>query len=209
MTVGNNIRRLRVAAGLKQEDLAKMVGVARSTVAQWERNWATPGLGNIRKIADAFGVSMNVVVSGSEEMPTLSEHTRTSSTVPLVTLGRVHAGSFCEADETTRIVEVPPRILRNHPNAQAAVVEGDCMNRIIPEGMAVVFDSDQEPQNNDIVIVETEDHEMLLRHWHRAGNTLVLVADSYQDYEDIVLSWDTPIRLIGTVVWAQPLHELA
>lgn len=210
MTVGKSIQRLRKAASLTQEELANKIGVARSTIAQWERGWATPSLGKVRDLADVFNVSMNAVVSGSDEMPQMAEHTRTTSdsTVPLVTLGRVHAGTFSDEDNTERVVQVPPDILKNHPNAQAVVVEGDCMNRVIPEGMAAVFDTELEPANDNIVIVEMEEHETLLRRWFRAGNTLILVADSYQDYEDIVLTWETPIRVVGTVVWAQPLREL-
>jgi hypothetical protein len=36
--------------------------------------------------------------------------------------------------------------------------------------------------------VETEDHQALIRRRYRGGNTLMLVADSYGDYPDIVVS---------------------
>jgi SOS-response transcriptional repressor LexA len=81
------------------------------------------------------------------------------------------------------------------------------MDRVIPEGLAVVVDPDIEPTNGKVVVVETEDYQALIRRIYRGGNTLMLVADSHSHYDDIVLELDSPIRLIGTVVWVQSPGE--
>lgn len=129
--------------------------------------------------------------------------------MPLMTLGRVHAGPFSDEEEAERYVEVPASLLRNHPNAKALLVEGDCMDRVVPEGMSVVFDPDKEPANGSIVIVEADGYRALMRRWYRGGSTLMLVADSHGSYEDIVLTEDDgPIRVIGTVIWAQSSREM-
>ena len=105
------------------------------------------------------------------------------------------------------MIEGPSSLLERHPHAQAVLVEGDCMDRVIPEGMAVIIDPDIEPANGKVVVVETEDHQALIRRIYRGGKTLMLVADSHADYDDIVVSLDSPIRLIGTVVWVQSPGE--
>lgn len=46
----NNIKKKRLALNMSQEDLAKKVGVDRSSVAKWE-NGFTPTVANLRKIA--------------------------------------------------------------------------------------------------------------------------------------------------------------
>jgi repressor LexA len=110
--------------------------------------------------------------------------------------------------ETTKRIAVPASVLCNHPNAQAALVVGDCMDKVAPEGMAVVYDPVLEPSNGKVVIVETEDHEATMRRWYRGGNTLMLVADSHAPYDDIVITDNRPIRVIGTVGWIQSPEEL-
>lgn len=121
--------------------------------------------------------------------------------VPFVTLGRVHAGGFDDEGLVGQSVEVPSWVLEQHPNAQAVVVEGDCMSRVAPDGSVVIFDPDLEPTNGRVAIVETEDHRAVMRRWFKGGKTLMLCADSYSDWDDIVITGSQPIRVIGTVVY--------
>lgn len=235
MTVGQNIKRLRKEAKLTQEQLADQLGVARSTVTQWERGWSQPRMGKVQKLAEVLGTTPSTIVEGAYPLPggkkddsltsasnadgtalvnesstgaTLASTTPVNATVPLTTLGRVHAGTFSNEEIAEKRIAVPFSVLENHPHARAAIVEGDCMDRVAPEGMAVVYDPDLEPSNGKVVIVETQNYEALLRRWYRGGNTLMLVADSHARYADIVLSDDEPIRLVGTVVWIQSAEEL-
>jgi len=54
---GNKIRQLRKNAGLKQADLARMVGVSRPNISFWE-NAEYPPLEAIDKICKVFGIEM-------------------------------------------------------------------------------------------------------------------------------------------------------
>lgn len=61
----NRIRQARRAASLSQLELAGMVGVARSAVAQWERkDGARPTTDNMAKIAMATSVSFEWLATG-------------------------------------------------------------------------------------------------------------------------------------------------
>ena len=46
----------------------------------------------------------------------------------------------------------------------------------------------------------TKGHQAILRRWHKGQSTLLLSAESHAHYDDIVITGDTPIRVIGTVV---------
>ena len=60
-----------------------------------------------------------------------------------------------------------------------------------------------------IAIVETEDYRAFMRRWYRGGSTLMLVADSYDEWDDIILKEDErSIRVIGTMAWVQSVSEL-
>ena len=202
MSFADALRRLRNSAGYSQDELAQLVGVDRSAVTQWENNFHLPRMANTQKLAAIFGVPVSALVDDEGDFASRG------ASVKLTTLGKVHAGPFTDEGDEAQTVEVPASLLASHPDAMAVIVEGDCMSRVAPEGIAAVIDPNLEPTNGKIVIVETEDHQALIRRWYRGGNTLMLVADSYGDYPDIVVSSDEPIRVVGTVVWLQSPSEL-
>ena len=121
-------------------------------------------------------------------------------TVPLVTLGRGDADEPAEEELMGCAVEVPASVLRNHPSAEALVVRGDCINRVAGNGAIVVFDPSTQPTDGRIAIVETENRTVVIRRWHRGTDKVMLTADSYQHYPDIVLERNSPLRVLGTVV---------
>lgn len=58
MSIGENVRRLREAQNLYQEDLADMLGITRSMVSQIERGARIPTLLLGRDIAQALHCSI-------------------------------------------------------------------------------------------------------------------------------------------------------
>lgn len=52
---GTNVRRIRLAKGLSQEDLAHQVGVHRSFIGALERGERNPTLVSVERVADALG----------------------------------------------------------------------------------------------------------------------------------------------------------
>lgn len=59
------IRELREAARMKQETLAKLVGVKPPSVSAWENGKAMPTVENVLKLADIFGVTTDEVLGRS------------------------------------------------------------------------------------------------------------------------------------------------
>ena len=57
MTVGENIRVQRKCKGLTQKQLSELVGLASSTIAQYELGLNQPRVPQIQKIANALGIS--------------------------------------------------------------------------------------------------------------------------------------------------------
>ena len=66
MTVAGNIKRFREEMGLTQGDLADKLGVARSTVTQWENGWSSPRMGMVQKLASVFRVTTSDIVADNE-----------------------------------------------------------------------------------------------------------------------------------------------
>lgn len=211
MSLAQNIKKLRLNMGLTQGELAEKINVTRSTVTQWETGWTQPRMGAIERMASVFNVSVSDIVS--EDVPVLSGAMKAISSgesyLPLISLGRVHAGVLADEEAYEKTVNVPSNIAKNHPSAMVLEVEGNCMNRVIPEGSHVLLDPTITPSNGSIVVVETEDYQAIMRRWYKGSKSLMLVADSYEEFEDIIFTDDEhPIKVVGVVVWYQASSEM-
>lgn len=214
MGIPENIEALLVKFDLKPESLARIAGVSTATVSRW-RTGQTDNIrkANLKRICEQLELSPDDILSSSAGLAA-KEHSRvpsgaipvaaSSATVPLLAIGRVHAGVLTDEEEVSHRVEVPSSVFASHPRAFAFEVEGDCMDRVIPEGSHVLVDPDREPGNGSIAVVETESYQAVMRRWYRGSSTLMLTADSHSEQEDMVFGpEDGPVRVIGTVVWWQ------
>ena len=219
MGLPENIDALLVKHDLTQEALARIAGVTPGSVTGW-RKGSRPRKEAISRLCEYFNISEDDLISDHYGLAA-KEHGRyampdgampvvpSSATVPLLTLGRVHAGAMADEEEVAHRVEVPASVCENHPRAFALEVEGDCMDRVIPEGSHVLVDPDREPGNGSIAVVETEAYRAVMRRWYRGSSTLMLTADSHSEQEDMVFGpEDGPVRVIGTVVWWQAPREM-
>ena len=106
MSLAQNIKKLRLNMGLTQGELAEKINVTRSTVTQWETGWTQPRMGAIERMASVFNVSVSDIVS--EDVPVLSGAMKAISNgesyLPLISLGRVHAGVLTDEEATERAI---------------------------------------------------------------------------------------------------------
>lgn len=68
-TDSSNLRRLRLAAGISQRELARRIGQQNSNIAYWENTGKTPRSDLLRPIADALGCSVEELL-GNKPQPT-------------------------------------------------------------------------------------------------------------------------------------------
>lgn len=62
----NRLRELRVDADLRQKDLADALGVAQTTIANYEQGARFPDETNLRRIADHFNVSLDYLLGRAD-----------------------------------------------------------------------------------------------------------------------------------------------
>ena len=67
MGIRENIVDLRKRYELTQDELAKIAGVSRGAVSQWEGGFSEPRMGAIQRIADHFGIKKSDII---EDFPT-------------------------------------------------------------------------------------------------------------------------------------------
>ena len=66
-TFGNRLKSLRKTKNLTQEELAKLLNVAKGTVSNWENENRFPDKDMLNKIADTFKVSMDYLLGRTNE----------------------------------------------------------------------------------------------------------------------------------------------
>ena len=66
--LGKILKRMRQKAGLRQEDLAKMLNVERVIVANWERGAKYPSLNTMVRLCEIFGVTLDQLVGRKESI---------------------------------------------------------------------------------------------------------------------------------------------
>lgn len=61
MTIGKKIKKLRVAHGLTQQQLADKIGVSVGSISYWENELSEPHLYALISMADTFNVSLDAL----------------------------------------------------------------------------------------------------------------------------------------------------
>ena len=60
--MGEKLKAARLAAGLKQSELAEKVGCKQKDISRWESGLHEPGALTLKKMAQALSCSMEVLV---------------------------------------------------------------------------------------------------------------------------------------------------
>lgn len=68
MTIGDNIKRYRLAAGISQGRLAELIGKTRPSISLYESGHTIPPVCVIEKIADVLGVSKLDIIEQREHL---------------------------------------------------------------------------------------------------------------------------------------------
>lgn len=218
MGIPENIDALLVKFDITQEALARIAGVAPSSVNGW-RNGAVPRKNAIEKMCQALEITRDDIMSDEFGLAA-KEHGRVPSGAKLPSeprpayaplLGRVHAGDACEPDIIDDCIPIPYEVRSAHPDGYFLEVEGNCMSRVYPEGCHIYIDPRRQPRNGSVAVVSIDGADYVMRRLYNTGRTIVLSPDSWDDsYEDIVITGEDErtVEYVGTVVWFQPAEEM-
>ena len=117
--IGNNIRAVRVDAGLTQTEFAKRLQVSQTTVSSWETGSSQPRRSNLFILLDEFPdltlEDINSEKNGFARRSLRRSNDSQSEQAPL--LGRVAAGAPRDAFPIEEYVAVPHSLHERYPNA--------------------------------------------------------------------------------------------
>lgn len=212
MSIGKNIKRLRSKYGLTQEELGAIADVSSMAVSQWENDRAVPRMGAVQAIADHFKISKSEIIDDEKDNHKLRANVQGMAMGSVPLLGSVHAGKPEDPDTYDGdTVKIPQFLIDSDPECYALEAEGDCMNKVYPEGCTIAVSPNKEPMNGSVAVVSIDGREAVMRRMYRTPNTLVLSPDSFNpDHDDIVVTSETEhtIEFLGKVVWFQAREEM-
>lgn len=64
MSIGKNIKELRLQHNMSQLEFAKVIGVTDKAVSSWENGIKTPRMGTLQRIADYFNIKKSEIIEG-------------------------------------------------------------------------------------------------------------------------------------------------
>lgn len=189
--VKNNVRDLRKARGMTQEQLAARVGVHFTTIAKLERAERGMSMDMLASLSRALGVAPIEIIS--EESASLKQPPMRM--VPM--LGRIAAGSWRKAiHDPDGAVPVPGA----GENAFALTPDGDSMDMLVgPDALIVVDPDDQELREGKIYAVLNGDGESTFKRFRTDPLRLEPVS-SNPEHQPILLG-QQHFTVIGRIVW--------
>lgn len=191
MGLSENIKRLRTDADMTQAKLADLVGVTRATVTQWETGWSQPRMGALEKIADVFGVSMSMLVSDGNKLPSNALPVRGMPMAKVPLVGSTHAGrpELPDYPDEFPLVDVPQFLLDEDPRSYGLSVDGDCMDEVCPPGMVAVVQPSKQAKSGDVVVATIDGAESIMRRMTVINGDLILSPESHcKEYENIYIA---------------------
>lgn len=66
---GERLKSLRLQNHLQQEQVARLVGVERSTVSMWENDLRQPSYATLVRLADVYGVTTDFLLGRTNNSP--------------------------------------------------------------------------------------------------------------------------------------------
>lgn len=204
-TFGDNVARLRQGRDWSQRDLAARLGISKGTVGAWETKESLPSYDRVKEVARLFGVPVTALFSTRE---TRAEDDGDFSSVELRVYGHIAAGTPLEMEEGDYGFPCPSRMLDRHPRAFYLEVEGESMNRVLPNGALALVDPEmRDPiSGGHVYAVCVNGDSATVKRVRVLENGLELDPDSTDPtfhpmvYDRTVEGTQT-ITIIGEVVW--------
>lgn len=191
ISLGDRIKHARNRAGLTQVELAKKLKIAYPTLNKYEREHRIPDASLLSRMAKILGCDPGWLLSGENTDPDTDNLSYVTQTPVLNKVTDNFPDQVSE--ETCEYISLPdiPR------GSFSLIVKGENMSPAIRENDYVIFNPSANIENGDIIIVNNEWGESMLRRYCIKKSEVFLVSDN-PEYQAVM--FDDNYRIIGKVV---------
>ena len=192
--LAGRIKSARKKAGLTQVTLAKKLGIAYPTLNKYERGHRTPDASLLNRMAKMLGCNPGWLLSGENlniDVQSVSEAITLSQTPVLNNV----PDNFPESvhEETTEYISLPDL----PDGSYSLIVKDDSMSPAIKENDYVVFKPAENFENGNVLVVNNEWGESILRRY-RIKNSNIYLASDNPEYPAVM--HDKNYKIIGKVI---------
>lgn len=197
MNTGQRLKKLREDLGLSQEEVAKRIGVGRTTYVKYETGDSKP-IRKINELSKLFGVDADYILCID------SPENKESKYIRIPVLGRIIAGLPMEAIEDPIDWEEIPRELAATGDFFALKVKGHSMEPRILEGDVVIVKRQPDVESGKIAVVLVNGNEATLKRVKKQKEGITLIATNISIYEPHFYTNEEieklPVQILGEVV---------
>ena len=188
------IKKIRIDQKMLAEELAKRVGVAKSTQSRYESEQREFPINDVGKYADVLDSSVEYLLGIENLYPIESE----SIKVPI--LGEIACGDPIYAAENFSGYRTESKSSLPEGAAYYLKTKGDSMEPTIPQNAYVLIREQPDVENGEIAAVLLNGGtEATLKRIRKQENTLMLMPDN-RNYEPIIVSGNNPAKIIGKAI---------
>lgn len=198
---GYKIAEARIAKGWSQQDLADKMETTQQTIQRYES-----GARDIKSsVLIKLSAVLNVTISYLLGLENASIPNNSTVDVPLY--GAIAAGTPIEMIEVEDTQPIPVQLHERYPDSFLLKVEGDSMDRILPNGcFALVDPCDDVTHDGDPYAVCVNGYDATIKRVRKLNNGFELVPDSNDPtYRPQTFNYNEPgtqtITVIGRVVY--------
>lgn len=219
MTRGEYLAKLIKESGYNIMAFSKESGVPYTTLRSMiQRNLLNASIDNVIKVCKTLGISTDELAEYDQNHDAIREpkpqyEVKTSRSISLPFYGCVSAGSLSKIEgvtpEEVEHIGLPSRLLGKHAGSKglyALNVNGESMNKIIPNGSVIVIKRMDilELKEGDIVIY-SHDGDYSLKRFDKnedAGEFIFRPESNDKRYHDIVIPFNTEsdLKIHGKVI---------
>lgn len=198
----NKIREARKAKGWTQQELAERIGTTQQTIQRYEAGTRNLKASLLAQLSEVLDVTVAYLLGMNDD-----ETTTQPDSVNIPLYGSISAGKPLEIESAEALYPIPAEVCRRWPSAFLLRVEGESMNRILPNGCyALIEPRTVVEYDNQPYAVRVGDLDATIKRVRRLSYGLQLIPDStdpsFQPQAfDIDGQGGPSLSIIGRVVW--------
>lgn len=201
MNFSTRLKELRVSKDLSQDDLAKTLGLAKSSISMYEKGKRKPSFEVLESLADFFNVDMDYLLGKTDKTTFIPlSHGASLKKVPM--LGYAAAGKPLEnLNQAVFYVDI-----ENKYDVDFCItVSGDSMiGANIFDGDIIFIKKASEVANGRIACVQIDREKVCLKRFYKNGDMVTLVSENPR-YPPMVFTKDNceSLQILGLAVIKQ------
>ena len=200
-SIGEQIKDVRTAKGISQNQLAKRDGISQAGLSAIENTTKSPNIDTLNRIANALGIPITALL-GDPQIGT-SRRPKTKKSIPV--LGQIPAGIPIEAIEDVLDYEdLSEREANDSFEYFGLRIKGSSMYPEYQDGDTIIVRRQETADTGDDAVVMVNGNDATFKRIKRSEDGIILMPINTTDFEPIFYSnaqiESLPLSVLGVCV---------